>query len=130
MTVVERDVSSSMVISRRVKTVPAQKGKSKGKRAPLSFIDKVPAEDVEFLFSYWIEMHGRARAKLDDNRRAYLARGINQYGVAACMEAIKGCSLSDWHMGHNPGSKMYNSIELIFRDAEHTERFIDIDGGG
>lgn len=50
---------------------------------------------------------------------------INQYGTTNTKAAITGCSLSDWHMGNNPAGKKYTSIELILRDPEHIERFIN-----
>ena len=41
--------------------------------------------------------------------------------------AIKGCSLSDFHMGREPGKPArHNDLSLIFRDAKHIRMFVDI----
>ena len=105
-----------------LKTPAGDKPPRRTRKPSLNLADRVDAAEIVDIFEYWKTVHDKKRAKLDDNRRAYIARGILEYGTEACMEAIKGCSLSDWHMGTNPGSKFYNSIELILRDSEHVER--------
>ena len=40
--------------------------------------------------------------------------------------AIKGCSLSPFHMGDNPTGVRYNDLALIFRDQRHVRQFVDI----
>lgn len=62
--------------------------------------------------------------QLNPQRTALITMSVNQYGIDNTKAAITGCSLSDWHMGNNPGGKKYTSIELILRDPAHIERFI------
>ncbi len=100
----------------------------KGKRsarsnAKKSAATKVSSEDVEKLFIYWRETLGK-KALLSDERRAILAWAILNYGMETCEMAIKGCSFSDWHMGRNPNNVKYDSIELIFRNSEKVEFFV------
>lgn len=57
------------------------------------------------------------------DRRMTIGAAVVDYGVELCKQAILGCSLSNWHMGQNPGGKKYNSLELIFRNADNVERF-------
>lgn len=101
----------------------------KGKRlarsnARKSASNQVPREDVEKLFEFWRATLGK-KALLSDERRAILAWAILNYGMETCEMAVKGCSLSDWHMGRNPNNVRYDSIELIFRNSEKVEWFVE-----
>lgn len=93
------------------------------KRAPKALVLEV--------FEYWRSALGkRVSSKLDGKRdraiRGALKRG---HSVADLKRAIDGCKRSDWHMGHNPNGRRYDDIELICRDARHTEAFIDMADG-
>jgi len=78
------------------------------------------------VFEYWKDKMSKKRAVLDKNRHRDLAWGIALYNVEQCKQAIDGCAASSWHMGQNKHRTAYNDITLIFRDAEHVERFLDI----
>jgi hypothetical protein len=80
---------------------------------------------IERLFSVWQDVMERPRAKLDMNRQQRLRWALLNYTEQECEQAIRGCSMSDFHMGRNSRGKMYNDLTLIFRDAEHVEDFID-----
>lgn len=70
---------------------------------------------------------GRGRKpRLTDERAKLITVAVNQYGASTVKQAVRGCSLSPWHMGQNPSGASYNSIELILRDAEHIERFASL----
>lgn len=101
----------------------------KGKRSARSNARKsaskqVDSQDVEKLFEFWRATLGK-KALLSDERRAILAWAILNYGMETCEMAVKGCSLSDWHMGRNPNNVRYDSIELIFRNSEKVEWFVE-----
>lgn len=101
----------------------------KGKRsartnARKSASKQVDSQDVEKLFEFWRATLGK-KALLSDERRAILAWAILNYGMETCEMAVKGCSLSDWHMGRNPNNVRYDSIELIFRNSEKVEWFVE-----
>jgi hypothetical protein len=67
---------------------------------------------------------GRGRKpRLTEERAKIITVAVNQYGATEVKNAVRGCALSPWHMGQNPSGTLYNSIELILRDAEHIERF-------
>ena len=93
------------------------------------YIEKVSADQIDEIFTYWVEMFqgvsGKAW-KLNNTRRAHIAWGIHTYGVERCKKAIFGCASSPFHMGDNKLGKTYNSLELIFRSMEHTNRFLRI----
>lgn len=89
----------------------------------------VPPGQIEQLWEYWITvMRAGSKRKpvLDEARKKYLGAAIFDHTLEGCMEAIDGCALSEFHMGRNKMNKRYDSIELIFRDAEHIEKFHDI----
>jgi hypothetical protein len=86
---------------------------------------QVSDSEIEEVFNYWIEVHKKKRAKLDHSRRRNIGSAIHIYGLQTCKDAILGCSYSEWHMGRNKSNKKYNDIELILRDVEHVERFLE-----
>ena len=69
-------------------------------------------------------MNKSTRTKLDKERRKNINTALQSYTEEECCMAISGCSKNPWNMGHNPRQKEYNSLELIFRNAEYTEGFI------
>lgn len=85
-------------------------------------------EDIQTVFSYYLEIHksdSKRKPVLDTHRRFLLAVAIHDYGVDGCKDAIDGCRNSHFHMGKNSRGKIYNSLELIFRDTQHIERFME-----
>jgi hypothetical protein len=101
----------------------------KGKRsarlnARKSAVKQVNAREVEALFDFW-RLVMKKKALLSDERRAILAWAILNYGMETCEMAVKGCQMSDWHMGRNPNNVRYDSVELIFRNSEKIEWFTD-----
>lgn len=77
-----------------------------------------------YVETYW---PGKGRKpRLTDERSKLITVAVNQYGAPTVKAAVRGCSLSPWHMGHNPSGTLYNSIELILRDPEHIERFASL----
>lgn len=85
--------------------------------------------EIQKLWDYWVDkMRAGSKRKpiLDSNRRQYLGAALHDYGMQGCLDAIDGCALSEFHMGRNKMNKRYDSVELIFRDAEHVEKFQEI----
>lgn len=86
----------------------------------------VPEETIRDVFSHWEALCTSSRGPkpvYSVDRRMTIGAAVVDYGVELCKQAILGCSLSNWHMGQNPGGKKYNSLELIFRNADNVERF-------
>ena len=84
----------------------------------------IPDEAVQIVWGHWLTVMGSERAVLDHKRRVKIAAAIHDYGIEASCDAINGCAMSKFHMGDNPQQKKYNSIDLIFRDADKIEGFI------
>ena len=96
---------------------------------------KVSADQVREIFDLWMQVHGKSRAVLTDDRARKIKTALANYGREMCISAIHGCSLSPWHMGKNPNGRTYNDIELILRNASKVEGFAELwvqsrSGGG
>lgn len=87
---------------------------------------KIDMHLVLEVFEYWKSVMGRKRATLDIKRERDIRWGIAVYSVQGCREAIDGCKLSDFHMGKNKQKTAYNDVSVIFRDADHVERFQEL----
>ena len=42
------------------------------------------------------------------------------------IQAIEGCHVSPFHGGDNRDGRKYQSLELIMRDADHVEQFMEL----
>lgn len=81
---------------------------------------------INEIFKYWQEVMSHPKAKLDKHRQ----RAINQalklgYSIADLKQAIDGCAKTPFNMGQNDRQQIYDDINLIFRDAERIERFMN-----
>ena len=90
---------------------------------------KVNMNLVVEVFEYWKTKTARNRATLDIKRERDIRWAIAVYSVQTCKEAIDGCLLSDFHMGKNKEKTVYNDVAIIFRDAAHVEKFLDLYDG-
>ena len=80
--------------------------------------------DVEKVWRYYRAFHGK-RYRLTPERRALIRRRLKDWPAKDLCRAIIGCQKSDWHMGANDRDRKYNSIELILRNAEKIEGFLE-----
>lgn len=81
--------------------------------------------DVLSIFSCWQETMNHPHAKLDSKREKRIKDALQMgYSVDQLKRAILGCSYSRWHMGENDRKKRFDSIDLIFRDADKIDGFI------
>jgi len=101
------------------------RGESSHNRNKTELGKKIHTSLVVEVFEYWKMRMNKKRAVLDTKRHRDLAWAIALYNVETCKQAIDGCAASDFHMGHNKSKTPYNDITLIFRDAEHVEKFLD-----
>lgn len=88
------------------------------------------SKSVLEVFEFWkSEMGSNGNLKLDRKRKTRIQDSLRAYGLDDCKAAIRGCAKSAWHMGRDPKTegRRHNEIDLIFRDAAHTERFIELD---
>lgn len=82
-------------------------------------------DDVLEIFRYWQMNLSHPNAKFDKKRQRIIECAFAlDYSIEDLKLAIDGCAKSPWHMGDNPYKKKYDSIGLIFRDADKIEEFI------
>lgn len=82
---------------------------------------------LQEIFTYWQEKTNHPKAKLDSKRRTKILAAIKLgFDLPALKQAIDGCTSSEFHMGKNEQKQRYDAIDLIFRDAAHIEKFIEM----
>ena len=82
-------------------------------------------DPVKRVFGYWQEVLHKPGHKLDGKRRKAIASRLGDgYTVEQLMAAIRGCAATPFNQGQNKGGTVFDDIELICRDASHTDRFI------
>ncbi|WP_133140242.1 hypothetical protein [Legionella genomosp. 1] len=81
---------------------------------------------MEEIFQHWQVTMDRPKARLD-KKRQYIIKSTLKLGYtpAELKQAIDGCAKTPYNMGKNDRNQTYNDISLIFRDADHIERFIN-----
>lgn len=84
--------------------------------------------DVRQVFESWIGSLGKDpdKYRLDNKRRSLITRALDQYSLDDVLAAVVGWKQSAFHRGNNERGKIYNDLSLILRDAEHIERFRDM----
>jgi len=91
--------------------------------------ERIPLNEVLEIFNLWVDLFhptGRSHVLLTSKRHQRIASAIEVYCMHRCALAVKGCALSDWHMGANPQGKKYTDLALIFRDHDRVSKFIDL----
>lgn len=85
-----------------------------------------PPNPAEIVFDHWKQVCNHPKAVLDAKRRRAIQDRLKQFSVEDCKRAIDGCRASPWHQGANDRGKVFDDIDLIFRDAKHVEDFIRV----
>jgi hypothetical protein len=106
-------------------TTPKGRGQNAHNKSKTELSKTVSMTLVQEVFDYWKEVMGKKRAVMDTKRARDIGWAIAVYGLDGARDAIDGCKASPFHMGQNNRKTAYNDITLIFRDAEHVERFHD-----
>lgn len=103
---------------------------SPGKRQKIAAWNRRDQAKVREVWDFWREHLGKtARARLSVEREADIAWALERLTVEEAKDVIRGCALSDWHMGRNPGNVRYDSIGLLFRDDDHIDMFLSLAAG-
>jgi len=86
------------------------------------------ADPVRVVFDEWVRITERTpRTHLDSKRRKLIDRALDTYGLDEIVAAVRGWRWSPHHAGHNDRGTVYNDLELLLRDAQHIERFRDLE---
>jgi hypothetical protein len=103
----------------------AGKRPSPGKRQKIAAWKQRNQADILVIWDFWREHLGKtARARLSIDREADIAWALQRLTIEEAKNVIRGCALSDWHMGRNPNNVRYDSIGLLFRDDDHIDMFL------
>ena len=90
---------------------------------------KPAAGSADEVFEDYREVMEEPRAILDGARRKLINAALANYTVDDLKLVNRGCVLSPYHMGTDPNNEegiIWNYPELLYRDAEHIERFRSI----
>jgi hypothetical protein len=115
------DISDCSTNDRRIVTESSTTEKEKEKE---NTIVAKATGDIESVFNYWREKTNHLSAKLDSKRKSKIGQALNMgFSVAALKQAVDGCISSKFHMGENDQKRKYDSVDLVFRNAEKIEEF-------
>jgi len=81
--------------------------------------------DAVEVFEFWRSEMDHPKAKLGARRTGKIKKALKMYSVDELKKAILGCKNTPWNMGKNPSRRKYDSIELIVRNEEKIEAYID-----
>ena len=76
------------------------------------------------VFNYWRSVMDHPRAQLDDKRKALINKFLKLYPHEDLKLAIHGCSVTPFNMGDNDRGQVYDSLTVIFKDADQIDRFM------
>lgn len=100
-----------------------RRGKDPAEKSEISGGGLTPVEQV---FAAWTAARDGGRGVLTDQRRRLIVSALKAYDLADCVDAVRGWRHSPHHRGDNKQGRVYDSIELLLRDAEHIELFRDL----
>ena len=120
------------VAKQRTNTVSTQSGAPRkgkeGKGIDIRQVEQAQpvsvSQNVLDVFAYWQTKLNHPKAKLDNKRKRKIESALKLHSTGDLKRAIEGCSKSKFHLGENDSGTKYDGIDLIFRDAEHIEKFM------
>lgn len=104
------------------------KGKGREGKGETPFVEQKPLDEVRTIFEFWKKIMKSQKSAFDAKRKAIIVKALKHYSPADLCKAIRGCSKTPYNMGKNDRNTKFNGIDLIFRDADHIDRFIATDG--
>jgi hypothetical protein len=87
-------------------------------------------EQVAKVFAHWQAATGRTDTHLDAKRKGKITRALASYPLADVLDAVAGWRQDPFYCGENDRSRPYNELTMLLRDAEHIERFRDMQRAG
>ena len=91
----------------------------------LCISDSKKLTSTQEVFAHWQHVMNHPHAKLDTKRRKVITQALGLGYTADNLKlAIDGCSKTPFNAGQNDRGQRYDSINLIFRDADHIDQFI------
>jgi hypothetical protein len=85
----------------------------------------VMIDQIREIFGHWQAVMESPKSMLDSKREALIRKALKLgYCPDDLKAAVDGCRRTPYNMGLNDRNTKYNGIDLIFRDADHIDRFI------
>lgn len=86
------------------------------------------ADEVRQVFDAWVEATGRSeRTVFDPKRRRQVKTALKTYPLDELLDTVRGWRHDPHNRGENTQGKIYNDLGLLLRDAEHIEKFRDLE---
>lgn len=99
--------------------------RKKEERRDTSADSLTPVSDIDLVFKHWKAAFGKNGATvLDDKRKRRIVWALKTYGLDEAKRSITGYSKDPWD-----GRKRNHDVTLLFRDAAHFERGLELYGG-
>lgn len=108
--------SASNVLAKCSSEERENRGEREGEKNP-----PTPQGGALAVFEHWKKVFSHPKSILDDKRRRLIDARLKQFTVDDLRSAIDGYKLSPFHQGQNEDGKIFDSVELIMRDAHHVE---------
>lgn len=109
------------------RSVPFLREEQRGLEPPEA--SDAPACALDRVFAAWQTSTGKTKAMLDAKRRKIIGARLRTWPEADLVDAVRGWRHSPHNRGENERGEVYNDIELLLRDAQHIEKFRDLERG-
>ena len=84
--------------------------------------ERAPVDDrLVAVFAHWQSVHDHPDSRLSDARKKIIRAALKDYTADQLCESISGYKLSPFHQGHNDRGQVYDSIELMLKDAKRID---------
>ncbi len=100
---------------------------------PINLINKLNKKEepnlIEKVFEKWIEATEKhpTRTKLDEKRRSVIRKALKTHSFEDVCDAVVGWKREPFYCVKNDRNAVYNSLNLLLRDADHIEKFRDLE---
>lgn len=116
----------SKCYSESIKMIPLRVSKCYPNINTMKKEDKKKEEDIQRIFDAWREHLNHPNAKLDEKRRKFISARLKDFTPDELCLVPAGAKMSSFHMGANDRRRKYDSIPVLFRDADQVEFFISL----
>ena len=83
------------------------------------------SSDLTEIFDHWKNTMNHPRSRLDNNRKKLISNALKTgYSAEDLKTAIDGCARTAFNMGQNPQGRVYDSLELILRNADKIDGYM------
>lgn len=88
-------------------------------------VERNLSAEAREIFNYWQQITKHPRSRLDERRnKVIIARLKDGYSKDDLKLAVFGCAHSKFHQGENDRHQVFDSIELICRNADKVDQFM------